>query len=117
MRGDKIVTRRIVSDNLRSPWWREKCSYHVGQEVAVCPGRGKRRIGRAVVVSVQRITLGRLSHAEAVAEGFPSVLGFEDAWRSINGAYDPYAFVWRIGLDAVCRREDSVRERKREAAA
>ncbi len=29
----KTVTRRLVSDNPNSPWWREKCAYRVGQEV------------------------------------------------------------------------------------
>ncbi len=59
MAGRKTATRRLVSDNPRSPWWREKCVYRVGQVVAVCPGRGRRQIGRARVSSVERM---RIAH-------------------------------------------------------
>lgn len=99
--GRKTVTRRLVSDNPRSPWWREKCAYRVGQEVAVCPGRGKHAIGRAVVVSVERMTLGILGRDEAQAEGFAGPIAFVEGWEAINGTYDPYAIVWRIGLEAL----------------
>ncbi len=92
MSGDKTVTRRLVSDNPRSPWWREKCAYRVGQEVAICPGRGKHQIGKARVVRVSR---------QPQAEGFASTEAFCEAWMAINGDYDPMALVWRIGLEAV----------------
>jgi hypothetical protein len=105
MAGRKTVTRRLVSDNPRSPWWREKCAYRVGQSIAVCPGRGKDAIGRAAVVSVERMALGRLSNAEAQAEGFGGRGGFVMAWTAINGTYDPHALVWRIGLEAEARDE------------
>lgn len=98
--GRKTVTRRLVSDNPRSPWFRERCGYRVGQEFAVCPGRGKFQIGRAVVVSVERMALGRLTTASAREEGFTSVAEFEAAFAAINGSYDPHAVVWRIGLEA-----------------
>lgn len=101
MAGRKTVTRRLVSANPQSPWWEHECGYRVGQEVAVCPGRGKHQIGKAVVVSVGRMTLGILSRAEAQAEGFAGPLAFVEAWEAINGVYDPYAVVWRIGLEAV----------------
>ena len=102
MRGDKTVTRRLVSDNPRSPWWREQCGYRVGQVVAICPGRGKHAIGRAAVVSVDKMTLAVLSSSEAQAEGFRDTAEFERAWAAINGgSYNPWAIVWRIGLEAV----------------
>lgn len=101
MDGRKTCTRRLVSDNPSSPWSRRRCGYRVGQRVAICPGRGKRAIGKAVVVSVEFMCLGRLSAAESRAEGFDSPAAFEAAWEAINGAYEPYAFVWRIGLEAV----------------
>jgi hypothetical protein len=103
MAGEKSVTRRLVSDNPRSPWYRHKCGYRLGQEVAICPGRGKHAVGRAVVVGVERMTLGILSRDEAQAEGFAGPLAFVEAWEAINGAYDPHAVVWRIGLEAVPR--------------
>ena len=105
--GRKTVTRRLVSENPRSPWWREKCAYRVGQRVAICPGRGKHNIGHAIVTSVERMALGWLTTSEALAEGFrpgaasTMVFEFEAAWESINGTYDPDALVWRIGLEAV----------------
>lgn len=101
MAGEKTVTRRLVSANPRSPWWRDKCGYRVGQEVAICPGRGKHAIGRAAIVSVERMNLGQLSTAEARAEGFAWQEPFKEAWVAINGVYDPFAVVWRIGLEAI----------------
>lgn len=101
MRDDKTVTRRLVSDNPRSPWWREKCAYRVGQEVAICPGRGKHAIGKARVTSVERMRLGVVEHDEAKREGFTNWEQFHTAWMTINDGYDPDATVWRIGLEAV----------------
>lgn len=101
MSGEKTATRRLVSENPRSPWWREECGYKVGQNVAICPGRGKCQIGKARVRSVKRMRLGFLDSPGATAEGFNSPAKFEAAWREINGAYDPDAIVWRIGLEAV----------------
>lgn len=97
----KTVTRRLVSDNPRSPWYREKCAYRVGQEVAICPGRGKHAIGHARITSVDRMALGRVDSREAKREGFPTWAHFHMAWSDINGTYDPKALVWRIGLEAI----------------
>lgn len=99
--GEKTVTRRKVSDNPRSPWWREKCGYRVGQDVAICPGRGKHAIGRARIVAVERMALGILDEAEAKREGFPSASHFIQGWAAINGTCDPDAVVWRIELEAI----------------
>jgi hypothetical protein len=109
MAGEKTVTRRLVSDNPRSPWWREKCGYRVGQEVAICPGRGQHAIGRAEITSVDQGPLGWLGEDEALAEGFrPAGSGFARssdlfvaAWTKINGRYKPGAIVWRVGLKAI----------------
>ncbi len=97
----KTVTRRLTNDNTRSPWWYGDCAYRVGQEVAVCPGRGKHQIGKARVTSVDRMFLGVIDDAEAKREGFPSASHFIDGWIVINGAYDPEAVVWRVGLEAI----------------
>ncbi|MES2532851.1 MAG: hypothetical protein V4636_17555 [Pseudomonadota bacterium] len=101
MAGTKTVTRRLVSANRNSPWWEHECSYRVGQVVAICPGRGKHQIGKATVVSVERMTLGIPARHEAIAEGFAGPIAFVEAWEAINGAYDPHAIVWRIGLEAI----------------
>lgn len=105
MSGDKTVTRRLVSDNPRSPWWREKCSLKVGRDYAICPGRGKNAIGRVRIVSVERQMLGYLSKVEAEAEGFDGplpMLLFEETWTAINGGpYNSGVYVWRVEMEAI----------------
>lgn len=101
MAGDKMVTRRLVSDNPRSPWWREKCALEVGRDYAICPGRGKNAIGRVRIVRVTKQLLVRLTNAEARGEGFASAIEFEKAWTEINGGYDPQANVWRVQFEVV----------------
>jgi hypothetical protein len=96
MAGEKTVTRRLVSDNPRSPWWCEKCGLVVGNDYAVCPGRGKHAIGRIEVTRVDRMRLGWISHAESLREGFGSRSEFYTAWDAINGAHDVRTLVWRV---------------------
>jgi hypothetical protein len=103
MAGEKTVTRRLVSDNPRSPWYVGGCSLNVGQDYAVCPGRGKDAIGRAVVTDVRLEPLGEIGDGEARREGFVSQREFDDAWVAINGRWDPTAQVWRVGLRALGR--------------
>lgn len=98
MVGQKTVTRRLVSENPRSPWWREKCALQPGRSYAVCPGRGKDALGRVTVVSVRRERLGLVGDIEARREGFASRQDFEAAFTAINGSYDPGALVWRVEL-------------------
>lgn len=105
MAGEKTITRRLVSDNPRSPWWREACSLKVDHTYAVCPGRGKHAIGRVRVVRVDRRRLGFLGLDEAVGEGFGTMQGFRQAWTAINGGYDPDVLVWRVEF-AVVPAED-----------
>ena len=99
--GRKTVTRRLVSSNPRSPWFEGGCSLKVGQDYAICPGRGKHAIGRTRVVSVELERLNWVDADEAIREGFPTVLAFREAFTAINGGYDPHALVWRVGLEAL----------------
>ena len=99
--GQKTVTRRALSDNPRSPWWRERCIYLQGKEFAIQPGRGKPSIGHARVISCRKVLLGALNRAEAQAEGFPGVSHFVSAWTDINGTWDAEASVWRIEFEVV----------------
>jgi hypothetical protein len=101
MAGSKTVTRRLVSDNPRSPWWRERCSLRVGRTYAVCPGRGKAAIGRVWITGATRMRLGCLSEAEARREGFEDAAGFAEAWALINGGYDAHDVVWRVAFEPV----------------
>jgi hypothetical protein len=85
MDGRKTVTRRLVSDNPRSPWSRERCSLKVGETYAVCPGRGKHAIGRVRIVSTTLEPLGVLTDDEARREGFESEEHFCAVFSQING--------------------------------
>lgn len=105
MAGDKTVTRRLASENPRSPWYQGRCAYRVGQRVAICPGRGQNRIGDATVIDVELMTLGHLTDEEARREGFVDAASFEAAFAGINGSYDPDVEVWRIALDEPVRGE------------
>ena len=101
MAGSKTVTRRLASDNPRSPWWREKCALWPGKDVAVQPGRGKPAVGRATVVSVRLERLGEIDGREAEREGFADLAQFVGAFTAINRFYDPDVLVWRVELKAV----------------
>ena len=100
MAGEKTVTRRLVSDNLRSPWYRGACSLKVGMDYAVCPGRGKNAIGRVRVTRVSQEPLHLvLNPGEPEREGFPSAEAFLGAWKAINGDWDDMATVWRVEFE------------------
>ncbi|MCW2953241.1 MAG: hypothetical protein JWQ48_2411 [Conexibacter sp.] len=96
MTGEKTVTRRLASDNPRSPWFRGSCRLLPRHTYAVCPGRGKNAIGRVAIVRTELMRLGHLSDAEARREGFADGASFEAAFTGINGSYDAAAEVWRI---------------------
>lgn len=102
MAGEKTVTRRIVSNNPRSPWFKDRCALQVDRSYAVCPGRGKTAIGRVRIVSVERMHLGQgLTTAEARAEGFADRGEFKAAWREINGSWSDGTLVWRVEFAVV----------------
>lgn len=100
MDGRKTVTRRLTSENPRSPWWRKRCSLKVNHTYAVCPGRGKNQIGRVRIVSVRRQPLHlALLPGEAEKEGFADEQQFITAWKAINGGWDDMALVWRVEFE------------------
>lgn len=113
MAGRKTVTRRLMSDNPRSPWWKGGCGLKQGRTYAVCPGRGKHAIGRVRVTQVTRERLrgsfgetlgepgGPAMDEEARREGFESAVAFKLAWLKINGSYDAMAWVWRVEMEVV----------------
>lgn len=112
MRGEKTVTRRMVSTNPNSPWFainrafrppRAK-GFEPGRDYAVCPGRGKSAIGRIRVKWVDALTLGKLGRIEAQAEGFATPEEFEAAWAKMHGGYFAGALVWRVEFK-VCQCE------------
>lgn len=108
MASDKTETRRALSDNPKSPWWRERCAHEPGSRHAVCPGRSQFGIGFVVVDDVALVRLGGITDDGARAEGFPDVAEFRAAWEKINGAWMPRAHVWRIRfhVETAAERED-----------
>jgi hypothetical protein len=112
MAGEKTVTRRLVSDNPRSPWYWGRCALKVDHTYAVCPGRGKHAIGRVRIVRVMSEPLGLLSDDEAMREGFADAAAFEAAFVAINGGtYDPSALVWRVEFALVPAEDLALWER------
>lgn len=108
MAGEKTVTRRLCSDNPRSPWWSERCQYREGKRFAVQRGRGKngKAIGYARVVSVKKEQLGeaferRRVWVEARREGFETPVLFAAAFADINGQVPRSTWVWRIEFEVV----------------
>jgi hypothetical protein len=106
--GEKTVTRRLCSDNPRSPWWRDRCRYREGQRFAVQRGRGRngKAIGYARVVSVRKERLSeafdrRRVWSEARKEGFETPILFAAAFADINGELPGKTDVWRIEFE-VC---------------
>lgn len=101
MAGEKTVTRRLVSDNPRSPWFVGGCTLQIGRDYAVCPGRGKNAIGRVRITNVYRLGLWPISDAEANKEGFPSAQEFRATFTAINKVWTPDAVVWRIEFEVL----------------
>lgn len=100
MAGTKTVTRRRLSDNPNSPWWREECGFKVGKHYAIQPGRGKPQIGRAfVTVVVKQGLWSVLSDEMARAEGVADLEAFKAVWRELHGSYDPDETVWAVHLE------------------
>lgn len=105
LNGEKWVTRRPVSENPNSPYHPSRAPRMAGKTIAICPGRGKRRIGEAAVIAAvwEHFDPKAIELEEVQAEGFSSRLDFLDTWVRLNGP-EPVP-VWRIELD-----RDSVRE-------
>lgn len=105
LRFEKTATRRRLSDNPRSPWYREKCGYKVGQVFTINPGRGVANVGRAKVRKVYKQALGDMTVLDAEKEGFRDREGhgarywFVVAWREINKHCMVLEQVWVIEFD------------------
>lgn len=94
--GEKTQTRRAVSDNPRSPWWRERCRHREGRHYALQPGRSKHAVAQILVTDVRRVRLGGINLDDARAEGFADVQAFVDYWTAMHGSFDVRALVWRV---------------------
>ena len=101
IKGEKTATRRVMSDNPRSPWSKHRCLYEVGQTFSVNPGRGVVRVAEGAVTAVYEQPLGEMRPRDAELEGFEFLHGegvgsFHEAWARINGEVDPNEAVWVI---------------------
>lgn len=87
--GEKIETRRVGRGD-------KPCRYVRGRSYAVQRGRGMLSEGRIKIVSVRRERLGDVTRADAVREGFDTVIEFFAYWRELHGEVDPEQRVWVI---------------------
>jgi hypothetical protein len=101
LEGRKTATRRLKSDKPKSPWWRERCRYKVGQRFAVQPGRSAFGEGLATVRAVYPQRLGDVTDDQAYEEGFADLAEFEEAFRKINGALNVDQVVWVVEFGGV----------------
>jgi hypothetical protein len=96
LRGEKTQTRRIPSDNPRSPWFDAGRSFTPGRTYAIQPGRSKPSVGRVEILAVSREVLGSIVPGDAEAEGFSNREEFFDYWRRLHGDIDLDAEVWAL---------------------
>lgn len=101
LEGRKTATRRLKSDKPKSPWWREKCRYKVGQRFAVQPGRSAFGEGLATVRAVYEQRLGDVTDEQAYEEGFADLAEFVDVFGRINGGFDPELVVWVVEFGGI----------------
>jgi uncharacterized protein YhfF len=99
--GRKTETRRMLSDNPRSPWYRLKCGFVVGKDYAVCPGRNKSQIERIKITRTFQQRLGQVDLGAAIAEGVKTVRAYEELFQEINGFWDPELRVWVVRFELV----------------
>lgn len=92
--GAKTVTRRPVNG-------RNECPYGEGRDYAVCPGRGKRQLGRILVHGVRTELVGAITDADAILEGFADREAFVAYWHGLYGQWDETAPVFRVQFQLV----------------
>lgn len=102
MDGSKTVTRRLATQNPRSPWWIERTWYMPGKVFTINPGRGAPNIGCARVTAADRyLWSGELSDVEARREGFATSAEFLEAFGGINGSVAAGRMLWRVEFERV----------------
>lgn len=106
----KTETRRVPSDNPRSPWHPDRVERMVGQVRGVQPGRGRPTVCHIRITDVALLRLGVLSTTEARAEGFDNPTAFESAWMEIHGTYEPQIRVWVVRFVLTAMTPERYRE-------
>ena len=67
-----------VQDTNKRRKWR------VGQDYAVCPGRGKHQVARILITDIHAESLIDITEGDAILEGFECRADFIAAWDTIN---------------------------------
>jgi hypothetical protein len=104
LRGEKTQTSRVLSDNPRSPWYRNRAAgerYPVGKVFTVNPGRGVPRVAECEVTARYRATISAVFTHDYKAEGFASRLALQDAWARLHPGFDPREVVDVVGFKLV----------------
>lgn len=111
--GKKTATRRAMSDNPRSPWWKGGCSYSKGQVFAVQNGRGKVAIAEATITDIYADAPILISHKQSREEGFANPDAFLTAFQKINPTAPLYRKVWviefAVNLNEIERRRKNLK--------
>jgi hypothetical protein len=81
---------------------RDRPQWRVGQTYAVCPGRGKKGVGRILITDIRAESPCLISDDDARAEGFDSREAFFDKLRALYGdSVDLDALYWVLEFELV----------------
>lgn len=87
--GRKTETRRVAEDG-------KPCRYVPGRTYALQPGRGKKSVGRILVLQVWEELLADMCDEAAIPEGFGSREAFVTYWTALHGGFYAWSRVWAI---------------------
>jgi hypothetical protein len=101
VRGEKTATRRVMNKNPRSPWYRERCAYKIGQVFTINPGRGVKGIGLAKVTDVYWQRVDDVGERDARREGLESLARFLHVFGDINPKAGLNTPIWVVEFEVV----------------
>ena len=103
--GEKTETRRLKKPgdrlmNGRTVYRNGRIQFEVGRTYALCPGTGKRSVGRFRLLDIEEQALSEISEPSAIREGFGSRQEFFQVFTAINGGKytDPLVFALTFEL-------------------
>lgn len=77
------------------------CSIREASRFTVNPGRGIPNVGRARVVTCEKVWLYTIDEDDARREGFETRQEFIDTWRDMHGSWTANEEVWRIEFEVI----------------
>lgn len=100
--GDYIHLRDLDGNILLVKDGQMRIKYVAGQTYAIQPGRGKPALARFILTRIERAEYaGRVTQAQAEAEGFATPKAFRDVWMSLYGLAATELPCWRLHLAVV----------------